>query len=132
MNDKSNGVVTEARTELTTAAKRTANAISAMAAAANHVVRDTSVARQISPAHPPPSAAWFKRRSPIGPEKSASNSIANEPNAANVARVGLPITLSLSANIAGMISAVRVARRNARYPGSCACSHSVSFAVGGP
>ena len=45
--------------------------------------------------------------------KSTSNSIANEPNAANVAMIGLPITLSPSANIAGITIAALAARRSA-------------------
>jgi hypothetical protein len=50
----------------------------------------------------------------IEPVKSTSSSIAKDPNAANVASTGLLSTLSPSANVAGMISAARAARRSAR------------------
>ena len=50
--------------------------------------------------------------------------MANEPNAANVARLGLPITLSPNANVAGMTSAVRPDRRSAARPRSRARSQS--------
>ena len=58
----------------------------------------------------------------IGPPKSTSSSIANEPKAANVASFGFPSTLSPRANIAGMTIAVRAARRSAAKPGSRAPS----------
>ena len=50
--------------------------------------------------------------------KSTSSNIANEPNAANRAISGLSITLTPNASIAGMMIAVRPARRSAPYPGS--------------
>ena len=61
--------------------------------------------RQTKTAPATASAACACSRSRIGPAKSTSSSIANEPNAANVATVGLPITLSPRANIAGITSA---------------------------
>ena len=69
------------------------------------------------------SAAWAWSRARIGPGKSTSSSIAKEPNAANVATAGLPITRSPRANIAGMTSAARAARRSAPNPGSRSLSH---------
>jgi len=59
--------------------------------------------------------------------KSTSSSIANEPNAANVASWGLPITLSPSANMAGMTIAVLPARRSATRPRSRSRSHRRGF-----
>ena len=54
----------------------------------------------------------------MGPPKSTRSSIAKDPNAANVASCGLPMTLSPKANMAGMMIAVRVARRSAAKPRS--------------
>jgi hypothetical protein len=118
MKASSSAVVALARTELTTPENSTANATIAMPTAASQVVRDASVPKQISNAQHTPSAAWSRRRSLIAPEKSTSSSIANDPNAANVATVGLPIALSPRANIAGISNAARAARRSAPYPGS--------------
>ncbi len=50
--------------------------------------------------------------------------MAKEPKAAKVARIGLAMTLSPIANIAGMTIAVRAARRSAPWPGSRSLSHS--------
>ena len=59
------------------------------------------------------SVAWLRSRSRIGPTKSTSSSIANEPKAAKVATTGFPITSVPSAKSAGMTIAVRPARRSA-------------------
>ena len=52
----------------------------------------------------------------MGPPKSTRSSIAKDPNAANVATCGLPMTLLPKANMAGMIIAARAARRSAAKP----------------
>ena len=96
-----------------TAENSTTNATIAMPTTAIQVVCDASVPSEISTAQVTPSSAWARTRSRIGPLKSTSSSIANEPNAANKAIRGLSITLMPSASIAGMISAVRPARRSA-------------------
>jgi hypothetical protein len=124
MNASSSEVVAPASTELTTPANRIANPTTPIASAAATVEREASVPRQMRTAQATTSELWASTRSRSGPEKSTSSSIANEPNAANVARIGLPITLSPIANIAGMISAARAARRRAAYPGSCVRSQS--------
>src|SRR5271165_1253397 len=62
-------------------------------------------------------------RSLIVPPKSTSSSIANEPNAAKVASTELSITLSPSANMAGMTIAARPARRSAARSRSRRPSH---------
>src|SRR5258707_73315 len=54
----------------------------------------------------------------MGPVKSTSTSIANDPKAANVAVCGSPITLSAKAKTAGMTIAARVACLSAARPGS--------------
>ena len=64
------------------------------------------------------SASCERRRSAIGPENDASSRLAKEPNAANAATCGLPITFTLSANSAGITIAVRPARRSASRPPS--------------
>ncbi len=92
--------------------------MSAIETAANQVDRDASVPTVTSTAPVRPSAACASKRSRIGPVKSTSRSNANDPIAANVARIGLPITTSPSANSAGMTIAARVARRSAVNPGS--------------
>ena len=108
-----------ASAELTTPANRTANATSAIAATASQVVFEASVAMQTNTAPVTASAAWARSRERIGPAKSTNRSIANEPKAAKVDSVGLPITTLPSANIAGITSAVRAARRSAFRLGSC-------------
>ena len=124
MNASSSDVVAPARTELTTPANSTPNATSAIATAASHAERDASVPRHTNTPPVTASAACACSRARIGPAKSTSSSIANEPNAANVANAGLPITRSPSANIAGMTSAVRPARRSAANPRSRSRSQS--------
>ena len=113
MYASSSGVVALAITELTTAENSTTKATIAMPTTAIQVVRDASVPSEISPMQVTPSSTCDRTRSTIGPVKSTNSNIANEPNAANVATSGLPITLTPSASIAGMISAVRPARRSA-------------------
>ena len=105
MNESSSDVVAPARTELTTPANSTPNATSAIAIAASQAEREASVPRHTNTPPVTASAACARSRARIGPAKSTSSSIANEPNAANVANAGLPITRSPSANIAGMTSA---------------------------
>ena len=116
MNASSSDVVAPASTELTTPAKSTPNATSAIAIAASHAEREASVPRHTNTPPATASAACACSRSRIGPGKSTSSSIANEPKAANVANAGLPITRSPSANIAGMTSAARPARRSGGEP----------------
>lgn len=53
----------------------------------------------------------------MGPSKSTRSSIAKDPNAANEANCGLPMTLSPKANMAGMIIAVA---RKASVPSAAA------------
>ena len=67
----------------------------------------------------------------MGPPKSTRSSIAKDPNAANVASCGLPMTLLPKANRAGMIIAVRVARRSAAKPRSRWPSHRRGCKCGG-
>src|ERR1700722_19356573 len=113
MNASSSAVVAPASTELTTPAKITPNPTTAIATAASHAVCEASVARQTNTPPVTASAASAWSRSAIGPPKSTRSSIAKDPNAANVANCGLPMTLSPSANMAGMMIAARVARRSA-------------------
>jgi len=122
MNESSSEVVAEAKTELTTPAKRTAKAMTAIAAVATASEFEASVPRHTKTPQTTESANWACRRSRIGPVKSTSSTMAKEPNAANVASAGLPMTRSPSANIAGMTIAARPARRSARRPGSWARS----------
>jgi hypothetical protein len=126
MKASSSDVAAPARTELTTPAKSTAKPMRPIAIAASQVLREASV-----PAHtrtPPasPSIACACNRSRIGPPKSTSTSVANDPNAANVASSAFPMTLSPSANMTGMTIAVRPARRSAKKPRSRAASHWTS------
>ena len=123
MKASSNDVVALASTELTTPAKITPKPTTAIATAPSQAERDTRVPANTKTAPTSTRAMWACRRSRIGPLKSTNKSIANEPNAANVAKVGSPITLSPKANMAGMMIAVRAARRNAAYPGSCRPNH---------
>ena len=92
MNASSNDVVAEARTELTTPANRTAKPTSAIESAPTTSEFDASVPRHTNAPQTTESAAWACKRPRIGPLKSTSRSIANEPKAANVATIGLPIT----------------------------------------
>ena len=92
MKASSSVVVAPASTELTTPANITPKATTAIATAASHVVRAARVASTMSTPHATASVACARSRSRIGPAKSTSRSIANEPKAANVARVGLPMT----------------------------------------
>ena len=113
MNASSSDVEAAASTELTTPAKSTQKATSAIAIAASHGSRDARV-----PTHtrtPPASAsvACDCSRSRIGPLKSTSTSVAKDPKAANVATLRLPMTRSPSANSDGMTIAARAARRSA-------------------
>jgi hypothetical protein len=123
MNASSNDVVAPASTELTTPAKSTPNATSAIATAASHAEREARVPTQTNTPPVTASATCACSRARIGPAKSTSKSIANEPNAANVANAGFPITCAPNANIAGMTSAVRPARRRATHPRSRSRSH---------
>ena len=101
MNASSSVVVDAASTELTTPANSTPKPTTAIAGAASQV-GGASVASEMSTPQATASAAWARSRSRIGPRKSTSSNIANDPNAANVATSGLPITSPPSANIAGM------------------------------
>src|SRR5215472_3532197 len=123
MNASSSAVVAPASTELTTPAKITPKPTTAIAAAASHAVCEASVARQTNTPPVTASAACAWSRSAMGPPKSTSSSIAKDPNAANVASCGLPMTLSPKANMAGMMIAARVARRRAAKPRSRWPSH---------
>ena len=134
MNASSSAVVAPASTELTTPAKITPNPTTAIATAANHAVCEASVARQTNTPPTMASAACAWSRSAIGPPKSTRSSIANDPNAANVANCGLPMTLSPKANMDGMMIAALVARRSAaksrsRWPShrtGCTCASRIS------
>ena len=103
MNASSSDVVAPASTELTTPAKITPNPTTAIATAASHTVCEASVARQTNTPPVTASAACAWSRSAMGPPKSTRSSIAKDPNAANVATCGLPMTLSPKANMAGMM-----------------------------
>ena len=89
MNESSSVCVAPARTELATPAKSTPKPTSAIAAAASHVVREASVASARRTQQATASVAWLRSRSRIGPTKSTSSSMANEPKAAKVATVGV-------------------------------------------
>jgi hypothetical protein len=124
MNASSSDVVALARTELTTPAKITTKPTTAIATTASQTASEASVPSVTRTSPVSASAACACSRSRSGPLKSASSSIANEPNAANVARIGLAITSSPSANIAGITIAARPARRSAaksrsRWPSHC-------------
>ncbi len=111
-------VLAPASAELTTPANSTTKPTTSIATAASHAVLETSVAGAMS-THPIATRKLCAAsRSPSVPPKSASRSIANEPNAANVATSALPITWDPTANSAGMTIAVRAARRVARRPPS--------------
>jgi hypothetical protein len=127
MNASSSEVDALASTELTTPAKSTPNATTAIAAAASQGLRDASVPVQTSAPPATARAACACRRSRMGPPKSTSNSIANEPNAAKVASSGLSSPLSPMAKSAGMMIAVRAARRSTAYPRSWVASHASGF-----
>ncbi len=113
MNARSSAVAAPASVELSTPEKSTANPTAAIAVAASHGSREAAVATQIKMAPAMASDACACSRCDIGPLKSTSSSIAKEPNAANVATSALPMTLSPSANRAGMTIAVLQARRRA-------------------
>jgi hypothetical protein len=124
MKASSSDVVAPASTELTTPAKTTPKPTTAIDTAASHTACDASVPRQTNTPPATASAACAWSRSRIGPLKSTSSSIAKDPKAANVASTALPMTLSPSANMAGMTIAVRPARRSAaksrsRWPSHC-------------
>ena len=127
MNANRRESVAPAKTELTTPAKSTPNPTITIPAAASHGEREQTVPTQTKTAPASARPACALRRSAIVPEKSTSSNIANEPNAANVASVGLPITRSPSANMAGMTTAARPARRSAARPGSCDRIHCRGF-----
>ena len=131
MNASSSAVVAPASTELTTPAKITPNPTTAIATAASHAFCEASVARQTNTPPVTASAACAWSRSAIGPPKSTRSSIAKDPNAANVATCGLPMTLSPKANMAGMMIAARVARRSAAKPRSRWPSHRRGCKCGG-
>ena len=121
MKASSSEVEALASTELTTPAKSTANATSAIAAAASQGLREARVPRQTKTAPATASAACACSRSRMGPPKSTSSNIANEPKAAKVASSGLPNTLSPRAKSDGMMIAVRAARRSDRIAGVVRC-----------
>ena len=98
MKDSSSAVEAPASTELTTPAKSTTNATTAIDTAATQAVRDVSVPTVTSTAPVTARARWAWTRCRIGPPKSTSRSRANDPNAANVPRVGLPSTSTPNAN----------------------------------
>ena len=131
MNASSSAVVAPASTELTTPAKITPNPATAIATAASHAAREASVATQTNTPPVTASAASAWSRSATGPPKSTRSSIAKDPNAANVATCGLPMTLSPKANKAGMTIAARVARRSAAKPRSRWPSHRRGCKCGG-
>ena len=118
MNDSSSDTVAAANTELTTPAKSTQNPATAIPSVASQVERDASEPRHTSAAPPTTSATCDRSRSSIAPENSTSRRSANDPNPANSAIVGLPSSLSPTANIAGTTTAPRAARRRAVRPGS--------------
>ncbi len=123
MNVRSSAVEALASTELTTPAKSTAKATSPIETAARSVEREHSVPRQTKHAPTAASASWACRRSRIGPPNSTSRIMANEPNAANVAIWGSPMTSVPSAKTGGMTTAALVARRSAASAGSCVRIH---------
>jgi hypothetical protein len=120
MNERSSPTVAPASTELTTPAKSTQKPTTAIAAAASQAEREASVPRQTNTAPTAANAACACSRLRIGPPNSTSSTSANEPNAAKVATVGLPITFVPSANMPGITTAARAALRVAESPGSCA------------
>ena len=113
MNAISSEVVAPASTELAMPANSTPNATTVIASAAAGVDCDASVPTHTSAAVASASVACAHRRSGIGPPNSTSRSIAKAPNAANVASVASPRTMSPNANSAGITIAVRAARGRA-------------------
>ncbi len=105
-------------------ANSTPNATSAIARAASGVDCEARVPTHTNTPPTTARAACARRRSRIGPLKSTSSSIANEPNAAKVASIGLSNTRSPRANIAGITIAARAARRSAISPRSRVRSQS--------
>jgi hypothetical protein len=95
-----------------------ANPMSAIAPVAIHSFLEQRVPSVMFAAPTTASDAYAIKRLRIGPPNSTSTSIAKEPNAANVATCGLPITLSANANTAGITIAARAALRSATNPGS--------------
>ncbi|MHA5048909.1 hypothetical protein [Streptomyces sp. SD15] len=112
-----------ARTELTTPEKSTRKPTTTMTETASQVWPATSVPRLIRTAQATASPRCARSRCVIGPVKSTSSSIENDPNAAKVAIVGEPMTWLHSANRAGITIAVRPARRVAASSGSRLRSH---------
>ncbi len=124
MNASSSEVVAPASTELTTPGEDHREADDRHRQRRQpHALRERACRGTTNARPRRASAACACRRSRIGPPKSTSSSIANEPNAANVATTGLPITLSPSANIAGITIAARPARRSAARSRSRRPSH---------
>jgi hypothetical protein len=123
MNASSKEVLDPASTELTTPEKITQKPTIAIETAATQTFREASVPRQTNAPPVRASASWACRRSRNEPPKSTSSSMENEPNAANVATAGSPISLSASANIAGITTAARPARRSAARSRSRSASH---------
>src|SRR5262245_51975821 len=126
MNARSIATVADASTELTTPAKSTQNPTTVIAVVATQTEFDASVPRHHNTAPAGTSASCERNRSTIVPEKSTSRTIANDPNAANVATAGFPITLSPIANIAGTTTAPRAALRSPTNPGSRARTHATT------
>jgi hypothetical protein len=106
----------------------TPKATSAIATAASPGEREATVPSDTNTPPVSASAACACSRALIGPGKSTSSSIANEPKAANVATAGLAITTSPSANMAGMTSAARAPDDRALNRGSRAPSHATADA----
>ena len=71
------------------------------------------------------------RRLRHGPEKLANTSMANEPNAANVAVCGCWMTLSAIANTAGITIAGRAAAFSEVSPGSAIRSRGILICLPG-
>src|SRR5271156_2533548 len=92
MNASRSAVLAPARTELTTPTNRITKPTTTIVTAASQALWDAKVPKQIKTQHATTSVAWLRRRSSIGPRKSVSSSSANDPNAANSAKVGSPIT----------------------------------------
>ena len=97
MNASSSEVDALASAELTTPANSTKNATTSMASAASQSVREHSVPSTTNTAPVAISATWSGSRSRIRPPNVTNSSMASDPNAANVAMTGLPITFTLSA-----------------------------------
>src|SRR5206468_5359128 len=97
---------------------RFAKPIAAIALAPTHAFQEQRVPRLMNAAPTHPRLTYASRRLRHGPPNSTSTSIANDPKAAKIDVCGWAITLSASANTAGMTIAARAAVFSAARSGT--------------